>query len=687
MNHEKILQLTKSAVAGIKASGIADDLLTAAPFAAAGLPFLGAIGKDKIHDTGQGEQHKNFKNFSKTLKPGDVLLSGHAHDQSANKFFISLGTGTPKGYHSEVVDKVKSDGSIITNDMASTGYRKKPITSSGVDTFTKTERVMSAFRPVDSKVGKEALNTYRARISTMGSLEKKLTDRGISAEQAKGVVNSAFTPASKGTHVAVRELFLPYLSKNTSEANAELRQGKKDLGHLTANLDSYADEIATSIKSGKDPASSIPESMKGLCSSVVASSGFPVRAKQRPSLATPADVLRSKDVTPVSSYEPENQTAVNKVMNPALAAAPNVVRGAVGLGLGAATMYGINKFRAAKALNTVKVAGEKEPSGLSFSQVSPQVASGLVPGAITGGVAYGLKLHGYNTDKDLYNTRSTARAALSQAEYDSRVGTGFRKKIIEKLVGKPDFAKTIAPYHAFDKKTALYISTLLGAGTAAPIIIQGLRSQVKRNKARSKTASDESPVLVPSAAAGLGVGGAMAATEYARAKAIHHGLVESREPILKAVQDAVTKKYESLLGTGLRKKILSKVVSAPDIANLIPEVPAFPKSTAVKGALALGGIAAIPATIGTALALKARGKEKSASEGEPSWMKLAPAAGLLTGGVLGASKPSLVLAGGLTGGGVRQRALGGLLGAGAVGTLGYVPGAVNDAYNVLKRQP
>jgi len=520
---KKPIEAVKAIPEKIKMARRKDDIkIGPAPLVGGGLGFLGSIGKSRPL-TGKGTQFKDFNSFTKSLKPGDILLTGQATGQNAPttpKFWISVGTGTPTATHTAVVEKVLGDGRIQTIDFTADGYRRIIYDKTAIDPREGRPQILTALRPKDKQVAANALSNYQRKTQAFHALEAELIGKGVPKRQARQMISATFTGGTRGGAVAFRELFLPYFKDNKVKIQAQQSQHAEALKVLEQSVPETADRMSRRWASGESvksiSRSEIPRCLGGMCSTSIAASGYPTAGKSSvPYFATPADALRSAEgMTSVGRFNPVNP-GINKIINPMLRYSPNISRAVLGGALIAAPMaagiYGYKKLRksmAAKKLEAEmpKIANRKPLTKeqrtkreRSISRYRRSIAGGLGVGA-TAGVATGLK--DYHMKKDYYETLTEKiKEPLSKSEKkvldQAKKIPYFGKKLLKAWKpgtaadAIPSWSKFAPQIRAGSLKAARGVGIITALGGAGTLYALDKMKEKEERKKKSKTASQQ----------------------------------------------------------------------------------------------------------------------------------------------------------------------------------------------------
>jgi hypothetical protein len=336
-----------------------------AALGAGAVTLISTAGKPEIHEVNPATVYKQFEDLMPKLRPGDVLVTGEKDTVTTARTLVGLGTGNIETYHSVVVKEV-TPKYIDVYDMTSAGqhttrYMKDgrvfyPDKVSGLGAagfHNGSVRNISAFRSKDPAVGAAALRAHERRYAAVENIQKALVRRGLTETQAQDALKGLFHNPEFARQ-AVDELWTPFFKAPEPGALRQVYQSREAaIATLEGRIDDYADQIMAKVQAGKKGTDALPKDLRAVCSSAVATSGFPVHGKKDPRRASPADTFRSPDVEAIGHFRPDVSSATLRTRIRVMKLAPYGIRAATGLivggGLGLGT-YAV--YKKVKARNT-----------------------------------------------------------------------------------------------------------------------------------------------------------------------------------------------------------------------------------------------------------------------------------------------------------------------------------------------
>jgi hypothetical protein len=314
-------------------------------------PHVGAIGKgyplrSRVR-TGTGDLGK----FSRQLKPGDILLTGR--QGVGLHMFTALGTGAPKATHAMMLERVGRDGSLhVLHNEKGIGFTRTKFTSSSILSRYDT---LSAYRPVNNKV---VLSNMKGYVDTFEKLRKALKKRKIPDWKIDEILAKSYRGGVAHAKAGLRSILLPNVGR--SRIKKEQLKHAFEFSRFKGRINSYADDIARDLLSGKAPNLKPIRKLSTNCSWAIAASGLDVGIPKPLSGITPADLAASRSTRSVGLYRKMPKSlyqAMARRSAMSLKFGPHLIRGGIGLGLGAVA-YSALKKRRVKAHNRRLASGK-----------------------------------------------------------------------------------------------------------------------------------------------------------------------------------------------------------------------------------------------------------------------------------------------------------------------------------------
>jgi len=308
---------------------------------AAGLtPFAGLIGKTKELNPMAGKEFATSSDLARQAQKGDILMAGapgRTLSGGFNKTFINMGIGKPAGYHPTIVEGVTPDGRLtVLEHGPDKGWQRKTL---GKD----SQASLSLLRQKSQAGATSTVDTARRYVAANEKLGTELLKHGLPEEEVLRIQKQAYSHRMNPA-IGMRELFLPKGRSKTSVAT-QRAGADKALHFFEQNTAQIAENLANKSKAGQKITLSDLKCLGGVCTTVAAKSGVPVRAGTNLQYTSPNDILGSGKLRNVGYKRAVNSgTLGQRALHGVLRHAPNLVRGAAGVGLGALAYQGAKKI-------------------------------------------------------------------------------------------------------------------------------------------------------------------------------------------------------------------------------------------------------------------------------------------------------------------------------------------------------